>query len=97
MSADAYTRPTADCDLVLKGGVTSGVVYPQAILALARRYRFCSIGGTSVGAIAAAFAAAAEFARRRGDAAGFERLDEACAELPRLLPGLFQPAPALRP
>ena len=97
MTADAYARPTDDCDLVLKGGVTSGLVYPRAILALARRYRFCSIGGTSVGAIAAAFAAAAEFARRRGDPAGFERLDSACAELPRLLPGLFQPSPALRP
>ncbi|MCC7268024.1 MAG: patatin-like phospholipase family protein [Caulobacteraceae bacterium] len=97
MTADAYARPTDDCDLVLKGGVTSGVVYPQAILALARRYRFCSIGGTSVGAIAAAFAAAAEFARRRGDPAGFERLDVACAELPRLMPGLFQPKPMFRP
>ena len=94
---DPYARPTDDCDLVLKGGVTSGVVYPQAILALARRYRFCSIGGTSVGAIAAAFAAAAEFARRRGDPGGFERLDAACAELPRLLPGLFQPNPVFRP
>lgn len=48
-----------ECDLVLKGGVTSGVVYPYAILELARRYRFRSVGGTSAGGIAAAFAAAA--------------------------------------
>lgn len=94
---NAYAGPSEECDLVLKGGVTSGVVYPQAILALARRYRFCSIGGTSVGAIAAAFAAAAEFARRRGDPAGFERLEQRCSELPDIMPTLFQPAPPLRP
>jgi len=97
MTAQAYASPTGDCDLVLKGGVTSGVVYPQAILALARRYRFCSIGGTSVGAIAAAFAAAAEYARRRGDPGGFERLDARCAELPAILPELFQAPRQLRP
>ncbi|HDX0915153.1 TPA: patatin-like phospholipase family protein, partial [Stenotrophomonas maltophilia] len=42
------------CDLVMKGGITSGIVYPNAVLALAREYRFKSIGGTSAGAIAAA-------------------------------------------
>ncbi|MFS2045864.1 patatin-like phospholipase family protein, partial [Stenotrophomonas geniculata] len=43
----------------MKGGITSGIVYPNAVLALAREYRFKSIGGTSAGAIAAAVAAAA--------------------------------------
>ena len=43
------------CDLAMKGGITSGVIYPQAVLALARRYRFRNIGGTSAGAIAAAW------------------------------------------
>jgi len=33
------------CDLVMKGGITSGIVYPNAVLALAREYRFKSIGG----------------------------------------------------
>jgi len=42
------------CDLVMKGGITSGIVYPNAVLSLAREYRFKSIGGTSAGAIAAA-------------------------------------------
>jgi len=27
------------CDIVMKGGVASGVVYPWAILEIARRYR----------------------------------------------------------
>jgi predicted acylesterase/phospholipase RssA len=52
------------CDLVMKGGITSGVVYPPAICALAERYRFKNIGGTSAGAIAAAVTAAAEYRRR---------------------------------
>jgi predicted acylesterase/phospholipase RssA len=47
------------CDLVMKGGITSGIVYPPAIAKLAREYRFKNIGGTSAGAIAAAVAAAA--------------------------------------
>ena len=52
-----------NCDLVLKGGVTSGVVYPQLIARLAERYDLRSIGGTSVGALAAGLAAAAAFRR----------------------------------
>ena len=65
------------CDLVMKGGITSGVVYPTAVAQLSRQYRFRNIGGTSAGAIAAAAAAAAEF-RRATDAsdpdAGFREL-----------------------
>lgn len=53
------------CDLVMKGGITSGIVYPNAVLALAERYRFKNIGGTSAGAIAAAAAAAAALGERR--------------------------------
>lgn len=52
------------CDLVMKGGVTSGIVYPNAVLALAREYRFKNIGGTSAGAIAAAVSAAAAMGER---------------------------------
>ena len=50
------------CDVVMKGGITSGIVYPNAVLALAERYKFKNIGGTSVGAIAAAACAAAALA-----------------------------------
>lgn len=87
-----FAAPTKECDLVMKGGVTSGVVYPYAILELARVYRFRSIGGTSAGAIAASFAAAAEHARANGDPAGFCRLEERCLTLPDILEGLFQPS-----
>lgn len=41
------------CDLVMKGGITSGIVHPAAALALSERYRFKNIGGTSAGAILA--------------------------------------------
>lgn len=54
------------CDIVMKGGITSGIVYPPAIAKLAKNYRFKNIGGTSAGAIAAAAAAAAEYQRRTG-------------------------------
>jgi len=53
------------CDLVMKGGITSGIVYPKAITHLSQHYRFKSIGGTSAGAIAAAVTAAAEQAAHR--------------------------------
>ncbi|MFI5370290.1 MAG: hypothetical protein ACHQ52_01940 [Candidatus Eisenbacteria bacterium] len=85
-----------ECDLVMKGGITSGIVYPPAILRIARKYRFRSIGGTSAGAIAAVLTAAAEYGREGG---GFERLDGIriwLSERGNLL-GLFQPKTATAP
>ena len=68
------------CDLVMKGGITSGIVYPAAVLELSKEFRFANIGGTSAGAIAAALTAAAEYRRQNGGgSAGFERI----AELPK--------------
>ncbi len=58
----------------MKGGVTSGVVYPSTVVELAKTYRFRSIGGTSAGAIAAAATAAAEYRRREGTG-GFANLE----------------------
>lgn len=103
-TTDPATLPP--CDLVMKGGITSGVVYPRLLAKLAQTWRFKSVGGTSAGAIAAAGCAAAEHGRqtgRRPDA--FEEL----ARLPDTLgdplqPGdddsrlfhLFRPAPWLR-
>jgi predicted acylesterase/phospholipase RssA len=55
-----------DCDLIMKGGVTSGIVYPGAIGAITQRYRLRNIGGTSAGAIAAVAAAAMEYGLRSG-------------------------------
>ncbi|HTL37022.1 MAG TPA: hypothetical protein VL326_27990 [Kofleriaceae bacterium] len=98
-----YSKPTLDCDLVMKGGITSGVVYPLAICKIAEKYRLHSIGGASAGAIAAAAAAAAEYARRNGRLDGYTRLqglpDELCAHVPsgtsRLL-SVFQPSKTTR-
>lgn len=63
--ADQPQAAMAECSLVMKGGITSGVVYPQAVTELAARYRFRRIGGSSAGAIAAVLAAAAEYHRGR--------------------------------
>lgn len=93
------------CDLVMKGGITSGVVYPKAINELAHEYQFKNIGGTSAGAIAAALTAAAEYQRRyTGSRAGFNQLAKLPEELgatapetnQRLLLSLFQPHPSTK-
>lgn len=55
------------CDLVMQGGITSGVVYPPVILQLKHSYRFHNIGGTSAGAMAAAAVAASEYGREKDD------------------------------
>lgn len=96
-SADAFGAPALECDIVMKGGITAGVVYPYAILEIVRRYHYRSIGGTSAGAIAAAFAAAAEYSRTvRGDPDGFVRLQGRCRQIPLILGDLFQPEPRFR-
>ena len=64
--------PPGECDLVMKGGITSGIVYPSTLLELQKHYKFRSIGGTSAGAIAAVAAAAAEYNR---DGIGFSKLE----------------------
>lgn len=55
-----------ECDLIMKGGIASGVVYPPAIQRIGAEYRFRGIGGSSAGAIAAALAAAMEHGRQSG-------------------------------
>jgi predicted acylesterase/phospholipase RssA len=72
---DAMDAP-ADrfCDIVMEGGITSGIIYASAVVKLARHYRFSSIGGSSIGAFAAALTAAAEYRRRNGSADGFDKL-----------------------
>jgi len=101
MNAPAFTAADFEgpgirrlCDVVMKGGVTSGVVYPMAICKLATTYVIKNIGGTSVGAIAAAITAAAEYRRRTTNSGqGYAEL----AKLPGFLgaPGallaLFKP------
>src|SRR5215207_407538 len=88
--------PQTECDLVMKGGITSGVVYPQAVLQLKERYRFRSIGGGSVGAVAAALTAAAEMGR---DSGGFDKLKREQEELqkPGFLLDVFRAPDSTRP
>lgn len=62
------------CDVVLKGGVTSGVVFPSFLAELSRVYKFKSLGGTSAGAIGAAGGAIAELARLKGIDGAFAKL-----------------------
>jgi predicted acylesterase/phospholipase RssA len=99
--------PDRYCDLVMEGGVTSGVVYPRAIVKLSNEYLFHSIGGTSAGAIAAAATAAAEYRRRaKNDRGGFDLLEKLPEDLapPKgadekesKLFGLFSPQPETAP
>lgn len=100
---DEVSSWAEECDLVLKGGITSGVVYPLAIVEISKAFRLRSIGGTSAGAIAAAAAAAAETGRQRSFGGGFQQLerlpDYLCEVTPdgkhsRLL-GFFKPKSSL--
>jgi Patatin-like phospholipase len=75
-----------NCDLIMKGGITSGVVFPLAIVELSKEFRFKNVAGTSAGAIAAALTAAAEYQRvesGNGKPAGFNQI----ATLPAFLGG----------
>jgi predicted acylesterase/phospholipase RssA len=83
---------TRFCDVVMKGGVTSGVVYPLAICYLASKFILKNIGGTSVGAIGAALTAAAEYQRRTGSETDKGKGYVSLARLPSFLtkPGTLQ-------
>lgn len=90
LSQFAYPgTPPLECDLVLSGGVMSGVAYPFAACELAKYYRFRRLSGTSVGATAAATVAAAELGRRTG---GFRLLATLPIEVASRVPSVFQPA-----
>src|SRR5262245_10804459 len=91
---DLFTDPPLSCDIIMKGGITSGVVYPLAVCELAQQYRFRNIGGTSAGAIAAAAAAAAEFGRGQGGFIRFAALPDFFKDK---LTSLFQPSRETRP
>ena len=90
LEPETYRMPDLECDVVMKGGITSGVVYPLAVCELARRYRLRSVGGASAGAIAAVAAAAAEHGRYSASG-GFSTLAALPSEVASDLPHLFQP------
>ena len=100
-------EPELECDIVMKGGITSGVIYPLAVCELAQVYRLRSVGGASAGAIAAAAAAAAEVGRAtvppRREVADFwacpgfpDELTEQQPDGKSLLFHLFRPQPKAR-
>jgi predicted acylesterase/phospholipase RssA len=90
------------CNLVMRGGVTSGLVYPPAIAKIAELYDFRCVGGTSAGAIAAAGAAAAALGAKKGHdlfQTRLKRLPEELSEVrygKTVLERLFQPQPETR-
>ncbi|SDP35534.1 Patatin-like phospholipase [Pedococcus dokdonensis] len=92
--------PPTECDVIMKGGITSGVVYPLTICRLATKYRLKSIGGTSAGAIAAVVAAAAEYRRQHDSEApaeGYQALAVLPLDVSKRLATLFQPHPETEP
>lgn len=94
------SQPAKQCDLIMKGGLTSGIVYPSAIYEIARDHRLINIGGASAGAIAAVTAAAAEFRRQedpeKSNFSGFTQLVAVPDLLGKNLIKLFQPNPEYR-
>jgi hypothetical protein len=95
------------CDIVMEGGITSGVIYPKAVVELAKKFRIKNIGGTSAGAIAAA-TAAAKLGRLHDPSGnpGYTRLAKLTDELSSKNPAntkttklhdLFQPQNETRP
>ncbi len=102
------TQKRTPCNLVMKGAIVSGVVYPSVIIHLKDYHDFRKIGGTSAGAIAAAAAAAAEYRRQKaigeGDVAhqddGFKYMQDQLSSTlaqPGFLLNLFQPTKETRP
>lgn len=100
-----YANPTRECDVVMKGGITSGVIYPTALAEIAETFRLRQVGGTSAGAIAAGGAAAAEVGRD-SETGGFNALAKLTDKLSgdagpgtkgSLLQNLFQPQPKTKP
>ena len=89
-----HAQPLRNCDLVMKGGATSGLVYPGALQEIASKFNLVGIGGTSAGALGAMIGAAAEYRRRtQGSFEGFAHLTTVADELgePNRLKTLFRP------
>lgn len=95
-----YAPPVNECDLIMKGGIASGVVYGSAVARIANDYRFRSVAGTSAGAIAAVVTAAAEYRRQtirasggENEAIGFETVVSLTQSLATGIEDLFQAKP----
>lgn len=86
----------------MRGGITSGIVFPSAVAELAEEFDFRAIGETAAGAIAAALAAAAAYGRKVGRSTGpFQDLATMGKELAdgssgQSLMSMVQPRPGTR-
>jgi len=80
------------CDLTMRGGVASAIVYPLAACGLAEHYVFRRIGGSSAGAVSAAATAAAELGRGAPDPQPAQRTRPGAYP-----PRAAQPTPARQP
>ncbi|OBA87075.1 hypothetical protein A5662_02675 [Mycobacteriaceae bacterium 1482268.1] len=96
-ASDIDTDGRLECDVVMKGGITSGIIYPRLIVELSKKYRFRRVGGASAGAIAATMTAAAQAGQWKEDSkhAGeaFGLLTAIPDTLARNMSHLFQPSP----
>ena len=68
-SGDAWRNPPLSCDIVMKGGITSGVVYPGAVMK-----RACGSGASAARRRARSRRVAAAAAEHGRSSGGFERL-----------------------
>ncbi len=92
--------PLTPCDMIMKGGLSSGVVYPGTVRRLSRDHRFVNVGGASAGAIGAAVAAACEYHRQNGELdnrGGFRRLNTLPRDLGQNMLDMLQPSEDLVP
>jgi predicted acylesterase/phospholipase RssA len=68
------------CDVIMKGGTASAIIYPPLLATLAKTFKLRNLAGTSAGSIGAALGAAAEFRRQtseaKDDMAGYDLLDQ---------------------
>lgn len=84
------------CGIIMKGGVSSGVLYPAMLADLAQTHTFAEIGGTSAGAIAAAVLAACQYRANSDPKCPYpfdvlKQINQEFLDSPTLLSQLFKP------
>ncbi|MFD2029393.1 hypothetical protein ACFSKM_01810 [Ancylobacter dichloromethanicus] len=100
--AVGLSKPDLQCDLIMKGGITSGVVFPKAITRLAGalslheyRWHLCGIDSCRNGCRCRIPSPAGQTDVEKR--AGFATIDDMAEDLARNLKTLFQPSPQTRP
>lgn len=78
--------------MILKGGVSSGLIYPEFIFQIRKAINISGFAGSSAGAIAAALGACAEYAWKNGDEEAYEKYANSVRDLTKNLISLFDPS-----